>query len=446
MRYPAPGWVEQSAQEIVDAQIGAMREATASAGGPERIAAAAIVNQRETAIIWNRESLEPIGPAIVWQCRRTAETAERLRRDHEHAIQARTGLRPDAYFSGPKVAWLLDHVPGARNRAERGELAAGTVDTWLLAKLCQGTPHLTDRTNASRTMLWNLSREAWDPELCAWQRVPPNMLPEVRPSSGEFGHIRGEILGREIPVLAVAGDQQAALIGHGIESPGAAKCTYGTGAFVLTHAGAAGSAPPGLLLTAAADGGVAYEGGVFTAGSIVQWLRDELNFAEDAAEISALAASAHNSGGVTVVPAWAGLGAPHWTQDARGAIVGLSRATTMAEIARAALEGVAFRVREIVETMEATGTAIKELRVDGGMSASEIMLQIQADALQRPVVRPAMLETTALGGARLAMQAAGIRYEGADEDLIQIEPTADLESTYQRWCNVRRAVQNLGAS
>ncbi len=441
--FPQPGWVEQSATEILSAQVAVAREAVAQAGGPGQFAGAAIVNQRETALVWERDSRKPIAPAIVWQCRRTAEQAAALLREHGDEIHTRSGLRADAYFSGPKIAWLLEHTPGARELAQRGALLAGTVDTWLLANLCAGNPHLTDRTNASRTMLWNLRDGHWDDELCEWQRVPRSMLAEVRPSVGDFGRIDRELLGREIPVLAVAGDQQAALIGHGIAQPGSAKCTYGTGAFVLAHAGTSRSAPPGLLLTASADGGVAYEGGVFTAGSVVQWLRDQLGFAEDAAGISALAASTPDSGGVSLIPALSGIGAPHWAAAARGAIVGLSRGTTKAQIARAALEGIAFRVREIVEAMEADGTPVAELKTDGGMSESEIMLQIQANALQRPVARPQMLETTALGGARLAMQAAGVAYEGVDQAAIRFEPTADLEAAYARWASVRRAVQQL---
>ena len=443
---PQPGWAEQSANEILTAQIAAAREAVAGVGGADRIVGAAVVNQRETAIVWNRATGRPVGPAIVWQCRRTSGQADTLLREHGNEIRARTGLHPDAYFSGPKISWLLDHVPGARELAEVGDLVAGTVDTWLLDNLCAGPVHLSDRTNASRTMLWDLNHEQWDPELCAWQRVPLSILPEVRPSSSEFGLIDRSILGREIPVLAVAGDQQAALIGHGIAQPGSAKCTYGTGAFVLAHAGVSRTAPTGLLLTASADGGVAYEGGVFTAGSVVQWMRDELGFGGDAAAISDLASSAPDSGGVTMIPALAGIGAPHWVADARGAIVGITRGTTRAQIARAAFEGVAFRVREIVEAMESGGHPVAELKVDGGMSASEIMLQIQADALQRAVVRPDMMETTALGGARLAMQAAGIRYEDADQAAIRVEPSAELESEYERWSSVRRAVQALGTS
>ena len=361
-------------------------------------------------------------------------------------------MQPDAYFSGPKFSWLLDHADPAlcaRDRAEAGELACGTVDTWLLAKLTGGAVHATDVTNASRTMLWNLRDRDWDKQLCSWQGVPMSMLPEARPSGSEYGLIEASLLGKALPILAVAGDQQAALLGHGITSPGAAKCTYGTGAFLLSHVGLEASpksTPDGLLLTAAAtaagDGGLALEGGVFTAGSVVQWLRDELELAPSASEISALAASTDTSGGVMLIPALAGLGSPHWDPDARGAILGLTRGTSKAQIARAALEAVAFRVREILEAMEAGAGPITELRVDGGMTSSDEMLQIQANALQRPIVRPAEQETTALGVARLAMEVSGSdAVIEMDED--RFEPNTDLESMFQRWSGARRAIQTL---
>ena len=445
--FPRPGWVEQSPSEIWDTQLDVARQAALQVG-VERIRAVAIANQRETALIWNRATLEPIGPAIVWQCRRTASVAAQLDDLHGEQIRARSGLQPDAYFSGPKFSWLLDHADPAlraRDRADAGELACGTVDTWLIAKLSDGAVHATDVTNASRTMLWNLSDRDWDEQLCSWQGVPMPMLPEARPSGGEYGLTEASLLGKALPILAVAGDQQAALYGHGITSPGAAKCTYGTGAFLLSHAGPEAqpeSTPDGLLLTAAADGGLALEGGVFTAGSVVQWLRDELELAPSASEISALAASTDSSGGVMLIPALAGLGSPHWDPDVRGAILGLTRGTTKAQIARAALEAVAFRVREILEAMEAGAGPITELRVDGGMTSSDEMLQIQANALQRPIVRPATQETTALGVARLAMEVSGIDADiEIDED--RLEPNADLESAFQRWCAARRAIQTL---
>ena len=446
-QFPQPGWVEQSASAIWESQLRVAR-AVVREIGVDRVGGIAICNQRETALLWDRETLEPLGPAIVWQCRRTAEVAARLEDEHGVGIRERSGLRPDAYFSGPKIAWLLDHVEGARSRAERGEIAAGTVDSWLLAKLNGAQEHLTDETNASRTMLWNLAERRWDRDLCEWQRVPMSVLAEVRPSRSRFGMTDAKWLGAELPLVAVAGDQQAALYGHGMTRPGAAKCTYGTGAFVLSHAGDQidALATADLLLTAAADGGYALEGGVFTAGSVIQWLRDELGLAESAAAISSLAASVDHSDGVMLIPAFAGLGAPHWDPSARGALLGLTLGTTRPQIARAAFEAVAFRVREVVEAMEASGVSIDELRVDGGMSASDPLLQIQANALQRPVVRPSEQETTALGAARLAMSTLGWELE---LDTVRagdrtIEPNAELEREYQRWTAARLAMQSLG--
>ena len=446
--FPRPGWVEQSPYEIWQSQLDAARDVVGQVG-VENIRAVAIANQRETALLWERESLKPIGPAIVWQCRRTADAAAELKTLHGDQVRTRSGLRPDAYFSGPKFSWLLDHSPpavNARDRAASGELACGTVDTWLLAKLTGGSVHATDVTNASRTLLWNLGGQCWDDQLCSWQRVPMSMLPVVQPSGSEFGLTQPSLFGKALPILAVAGDQQAALYGHAITTPGTAKCTYGTGAFLLSHAGHEAtpeSTPDGLLLTAAADGGLAFEGGVFTAGSVVQWLRDELQLAPSAAEISQLAASTDTSGGVMLIPALAGLGSPHWDSDARGAILGLTRGSTKAQIARAALEAVAFRVREILEAMEAGAGRIAELRVDGGMTASAVMMQIQANVLQRPIIRPAMQETTALGVARLAMEVSG-QQPRFEIDEQRVEPNGDLESEFGRWSAAREAVQSLG--
>lgn len=446
-RFPEPGWVEQSPRDIWATQLAAAREAVAQVG-VGAIRAVALTNQRETALLWHRERLEPVGPAIVWQCRRTADIASALEAKHGDQIRLRSGLTPDAYFSGPKISWLLDNIPRARTLAETGDLVSGTVDSWLLANLTGGKIHATDATNASRTMLWNLRSREWDKQLCDWQSVPESLLADVLPSAHEFGVIDPALLGRPLPILAVAGDQQAALYGHGIAAPGAAKCTYGTGAFVLSHAGDSSlsvGVPNGLLLTAAADGGVAFEGGVFTAGSVVQWLRDELELAATAPEISSLAASADSSGGISLVPALAGLGSPHWDAGARGAILGITRATTTAHIARAALEAVAFRVREIVEAMESAGTIISELRADGGMTASNALMQIQANALQRPIVRPSIQETTALGAARLAMETAGLRpqFEMDEERFL---PDGELESEFARWTRARQAVQSMAGN
>ncbi|MCY3569723.1 MAG: glycerol kinase GlpK [Chloroflexi bacterium] len=442
--YPQPGWVEQSPQALWQSQLDAAREAVRQVG-VSNVRAIAIANQRETSLIWHRETLEPIGPAIVWQCRRTAQVCEELAQSHGPEIRDRTGLQPDAYFSGPKFAWLLDQVNGARDLAEAGLLACGTVDAWLLANLTGGISHATDVTNASRTMLWNLVENRWDEQLCAWQRVRIPTLPEVKPSAGEFGFTDESLFGERLPILAIAGDQQAALFGHGITGPGSAKCTYGTGAFLLSHAGDApstASIPEGVVLTATADGRFAYEGGIFTAGSAIQWLRDELRLAPSAADISQLAASTESSEGVMMIPALTGLGSPHWDPDARGAILGITRGTTPAQLARAALESVAFRVREIVEAMDSGGAPIDELRVDGGMTSSDVLMQIQANALQRPIVRPAVQETTALGVARLAMNVAGIKPE-IEINERRFEPNADLHSKFERWSAARRAVQSI---
>ncbi|MYE06397.1 MAG: glycerol kinase GlpK [Chloroflexi bacterium] len=442
--FPQPGWVEQSPATLWSSQLEAGRD-VAEQVGVDSIRAVAIANQRETSLIWHRETLKPLGSAIVWQCRRTADVCEELDRSHGTEIRARSGLKPDAYFSGPKFSWLLDHVDKARDPATSGALACGTVDSWLLANLTDGAVHATDVTNASRTMLWNLGERRWDDQLCAWQRVPTLALPEVRASSSEFGLTAPSLFGKQLPILAVAGDQQAALYGHGITRPGAAKCTYGTGAFLLSHAGQVARpalTPDGLLLTAAADDGFAYEGGMFTAGSTIQWLRDELRLAPSSPEISELAASTDSSDGVMMIPALAGLGSPHWDPDARGALLGITRGTTRGHIARAAMESMAFRIREIVEAMESSGHPIGELRVDGGMTASDVLMQIQANALQRSIIRPTMQETTALGAAKLAMEVSGLNLE-IDAEEQRFEPNAELEHEFERWSAARRAVQSI---
>jgi glycerol kinase len=442
--FPQPGWVEQSPVELWRSQLETARAVVGQVGA-ENICAIAIANQRETSLIWNRRSLKPLGPAIVWQCRRTADSAAELGRAHGAAVRARSGLKPDAYFSGPKFSWLLDQTSEARELADSGEVVAGTIDSWLLANLTGGQVHSTDWTNASRTMLWSLREQRWDDELCAWQNVPMSLLPEVRSSGGEFGWTDPSLLGQSLPILAVAGDQQAALYGHGITRPGTAKCTYGTRAFLLSHAGKASESagpPDGLLLTAAADGGVAYEGGVFTAGSVVQWLRDEMRLAGSAPEISQMAGAVDGSDGVMIIPALAGLGSPHWDPGARGGILGITRGTASAHIARAALEAVAFRVREIVEAMESGGAPIGELRVDGGMTSSDVLMQTQANVLQRPIVRPLMQETTALGVARLAMEVAGMKPRIVSQER-RFEPDGDLDQEFERWTAARRAVQSI---
>ena len=404
--HPQPGWVEQSADDICTAQIGAAREAIAKAGGPRRFAAIGIANQRETALIWDRETLAPIGPAIVWQCRRTADAVAAIPPDRRAEIQARTGLIPDPYFSGPKFAWLLDNIPNARQLAESGQLAAGTVDSWLIARLTDDATHLTDPTNASRTMLWNLQSRQWDPQLADWQRVPLQILPRVRPTASQFGIAAPEHLGAEIPITAALGDQQASLAALGPRQHAAAVATYGTGAFILAPAPAQRS--QNLLVTAAADGGLALEGGVFTAGAAVDWACNSLGLAQDAAQLCQLAASVPDSAGASFSPALSGLGAPHWNPDARAAFSGLSLATAREHLARAVLQGIADRVREIIDAMRRDGARIQLLRAAGGLARSDAFLQIQADALGIPVERPAQVEATAYGAALLAAQSAGL--------------------------------------
>lgn len=443
--HPRPGWAEQEPNAIWATQLEAAREAIRAVGGADRIRAIGIANQRETALVWHRDARKPIAPAIVWHCRRTADDAAALDAAHGEEFRRRTGLTPDAYFSAPKLARILDQTPGARALAERGDLAAGTVDAWLIAKLTNGAAHVTDRTNASRTLLYNLESESWDAQLAEWTRVPLPILPQVAPSCGWLGETAAEHFGQPLPILGAAGDQQAALFGQDCRQPGTAKATYGTGAFVLSRADPGQEPPPGLLLTAAADAphARAVEGGVFTAGALIDWLIAELGLAADAAQLSALAASTPDSGGVAILPALAGIGAPHWEPRARGLIAGLSTGTTRAQIARAALEAIAFRVREIVDAFP---TPIRELRVDGGLANSDALLQIQADALQRPVLRPANLETTALGAVRLAMQADRGATPAFELEHTRIEPRGDLEPTWQRWRNLRAAAAAYAGS
>jgi len=414
--FPHPGWVEHDPEEIWTSQLAAARGALEAAGVTAAdLAAVGIANQRETTLLWERETLRPVANAIVWQDRRTAPACEALRAaGHAALIGARTGLVIDAYFSGTKLAWLLDHVPGARRRAERGELAFGTVDSWLIARLTNGAVHATDQTNASRTMLYDIDRRTWDDDLLAALDVPRAVLPDVRPSASEFGTIVAEHLGAALPIAGVAGDQQAALFGQACFAPGMAKNTYGTGCFLLlvTDGRPAGETN-GLIttLTASASGdhpGYALEGSVFVAGAAVQWLRDGLGLIESAAESETVAAQVRSSEGVYVVPAFVGLGAPYWDMYARGTIVGLTRGTGRAQIVRATLDAIAYQTRAVVEAMEAaSGVPLAELRVDGGASANDLLMQIQADVLGRPVVRPAVTETTALGAASLAGLTSG---------------------------------------
>jgi glycerol kinase len=400
--------VEHDPVEIWSSQFGVANEALAQVDADAKdVAAIGITNQRETTLIWDRETGDPIYNAIVWQDRRTAGFCDKLREaGHESSIQQKTGLVIDAYFSASKIRWLLDNVPGARQRAKRGGLAFGTVDSWLIWKLTGGTRHMTDVTNAARTMLFNLNTLAWDDELLALLDIPKSLLPEVASSSEVIGHTSGVLEG--IPIAGIAGDQHAALFGQMCMQPGMVKCTYGTGSFMLLNTGEKPVFSKNKLLTTIAwqiKGHTVYalEGSVFIAGAVVQWLRDELQIIRTAEEIEALAASVPDTGGVYFVPAFSGLGAPHWDQYARGTIVGLTRGSSRAHIARAALEGIAFQIADILDAMETdSGVPLKELRVDGGAARNNVLMQMQADALGVPVTRPANPETTALGAAYLA--------------------------------------------
>lgn len=413
--YPQAGWVEHDAREIWTSQMSVAAEVITMLRGESRsVAAIGITNQRETTVLWDRATGEPVMNAIVWQDRRTASFCEQLKRDGlEATVRAKTGLVIDPYFSGTKIRWVLDNVPGVRERAAKGEIAFGTVDTWLIWNLTQGRVHSTDASNASRTLLYNIHTGDWDDELLRIFGVPREVLPEVRPSSGVFGEVRG-VLGLDgVPVAGVAGDQQAALFGQACFEPGLSKNTYGTGCFLLQQIGHKPVESRNRLVTTVAwqDGdGLSYalEGSVFIGGAVVQWLRDGLGIIRSAPEVEALAASVPDSGGAYLVPAFVGLGAPHWDARARGAIVGLTRGVTAAHIARATLDSIAFQVADLLEAMRAdSGLALDEMRVDGGASLNNLLLQTQADLLQIPVVRAAQPETTALGAAYLAGLAVG---------------------------------------
>jgi glycerol kinase len=414
-RYPQPGWVEQDAEAIWRSQLEATRRTLAQTrDGARSIAALGVTNQRETTVVWERKSGQPVAPAIVWQCRRTAGFCDELSSSAlGPVITQKTGLVIDAYFSASKIRWILTHVTDAQRKARDGELLFGNVDTWLIWKLTNGAMHVTDFSNASRTMLMNLGSGDWDSELLDVFGVPRPMLPQIVPSSSVVGTVAGEHFGAEIPIAGIAGDQQAALFGQACFRPGLSKNTYGTGCFALMHTG---TRPPvskhKLLATRAAStdnrAQFAIEGSVFIAGAAVQWLRDQLGIIQTAAESGELAASVPDTGGVYLVPAFVGLGAPHWDSRARGMLSGLTAASNRAHIARAALESIAYQTRELVEAMEAdSGERLKELRVDGGAAASDFLMQFQADILGRPIVRPADSETTALGAAYLAGLATG---------------------------------------
>jgi glycerol kinase len=420
--FPQPGWVEHDADEIWQCQrdvaSAVVRESNLNAAD---VRAIGITNQRETTIIWDRQTGRPIHHAIVWQDRRTAALCDRLKRDgHGPEISQRTGLVIDAYFSASKIRWLLDNVTDARHLAERGRLAFGTTDSWLLWKLTGGQSHITDASNASRTMLFNIHTMAWDERLLQLFNIPRSLLPEVRSSSEIYAQSTADLLCQPIPIAGIAGDQQAALFGQTCFNRGLAKTTYGTGCFMLMNVGAQPPTSRHQLLSTVAwklpeKTEFAMEGSIFVGGAVVQWLRDGLGIVKNAADIESLAASVPDSGGVYLVPAFAGLGAPHWDQYARGTITGITRGTTGAHLARAALEGIAFQVADIADVMQNdSGIQLKEMRVDGGAAANNLLMQIQADFLRVPVVRPLVTETTALGAAYLAGLAVGFWKDTAD--------------------------------
>lgn len=431
--YPEPGWVEHDPSEILSTQIGVAAEAVAGAKvKSEELAAIGITNQRETTIVWDRRTNEPIYNAIVWQDRRTSDYCDELRtQGHEPMIREKTGLVIDAYFVATKVRWILDHVPGAREKAEAGHLALGTVDSWLVWNLSGGERHITDATNASRYLLYNIHTLSWDDELLELFNIPKSMLPEVCDSSGELAQTSGAIFAKRIPITGMAGDQHAALFGQMCTTPGMVKNTYGTGCFMLMNIGDKPRLSENKLLTTLAwkikDRTVyALEGSIFVAGAVVQWLRDGLGIIQSAAEIEALAQQVPDNGGVCFVPAFTGLGAPHWDQHARGTLFGITRGTTSAHIARAALESIAFQTHDVLKAMEAdSGIRIMELRVDGGATANRFLMQFQADLLQASIVKPKSTEITASGAAYLA--GLGI---GFWADVEEIKELWKVETAY----------------
>ncbi|MEX0600275.1 MAG: glycerol kinase GlpK [Rhodothermales bacterium] len=456
--FPRPGWVEHDPNEIWSTQAGVAAEVIAKAGiRPRDVAAIGITNQRETTIVWDRTTGRPIHNAIVWQDRRTAGYCDSLRdAGYEDLIRSKTGLVIDSYFSGTKVRWMLDNVDGARERARRGELAFGTVDSWLIWKLTDGRVHVTDVTNASRTLLYNIHRNEWDEELLDLLEVPGSMLPEVRSSSEVYAETAGDAISASVPIAGIAGDQQAALFGQVCTRPGMVKNTYGTGCFMLMQTGEEAVQSKNNLVTTIAwkigdTTEYALEGSIFIAGAVVQWLRDGLGIIQKSSDVEPLARSVDDNGGVYFVPAFTGLGAPHWDPYARGAIVGLSRGTNAGHIARAALEGIAFQTVDVIRAMEAdSGLDLAQLRVDGGATANNLLMQFQADLLGVPVIRPKVSETTALGAAYLAGLAVGF---WADRDEIaaqwkedrRFEPSMDRNRADHLMTQWTRALERAGS-
>ncbi|WP_461629044.1 glycerol kinase GlpK [Labilibaculum euxinus] len=434
--FPQPGWVEHDANEIWFTQAGVAAEAITHAGvDGKSIASIGITNQRETTVVWDRETSEPIYNAIVWQDRRTSKYCDELRSaGHAEMIQDKTGLIIDSYFSGTKVKWILDNVEGAREKAEAGKLAFGTIDSWLIWKLTKGKVHVTDVSNASRTLLYNINTLKWDTEMLELLNIPGSMLPEVKSSSEIYGYTTSTLFAHKVPIAGIAGDQQAATFGQMCIEPGSVKNTYGTGCFMLCNTGNKPVKSKNNLLTTIGwkiNGETTYclEGSIFMGGAIVQWLRDGLGIIKSSADVEALATSVKDNGGVFMVPALTGLGAPHWDQYARGTIIGLTRGSTAAHIARAALEGIAFQVMDVLKSMEAdAGIEIRELRVDGGAAINNLLMQFQSDVLDAPVYRPKTLETTALGAAYLAGLAVGY-WDGIDDIKNQWQMDQKFEPT-----------------
>jgi glycerol kinase len=454
--FPQAGWVEHDANDIWQSQLATIQQVLNKTGiAPQHIAALGITNQRETTVVWHRQSGAPICPAIVWQDRRTSQACEQLRQQgHAATIQSKTGLVLDPYFSATKLQWILDHIPDARAQANRGELAFGTIDTWLAWQLSEQRLHVTDVTNASRTMLWNIHEQCWDEDLLQLFDIPRALLPEVFPSSHRYGHTN--LFGAPIPIAGIAGDQQAALFGQACFEAGMAKNTYGTGCFTLLHTGSECAASShGLLSTSVCTTTsvqapqYALEGSVFIGGAVVQWLRDGLHLIDNAAHIESLATSVPDSDGVIFVPAFTGLGAPYWDAHAKGAIFGLTRGTTNAHIARAAVESIAYQTAVLLRTMGKDAPSnITQLRVDGGASANDFLLQFQADLLGIPVLRPKIIETTALGAAYLAGLTIGI-YENTQacaalwEEERRFEPSIHRDQAEQHLFRWEQAVQRI---
>lgn len=412
--YPKPGWVEHDAEEIVRLQIECIKEAIATSGvSADSIACVGITNQRETTVVWNKKTGKPVYRAIVWQCRRTKEVADELNAKHLKLFREKTGLVPDAYFSGPKIAWILENVPEAKKLADSGELAFGTIDTWLIWNLTKEANHLTEPSNASRTMLFNIETLDWDDELLKIIGVPRKMMPDVVPSNANFGTTREDLVGFSAPILANLGDQQAALFGQGCFGEGMAKCTYGTGSFLLANIGTKRRLAEGLLTTVAwqlegQPAEYAFEGAIFIAGAAVQWLRDGLGIIESSEQTESIAVSIPSNEGVYFVPALVGLGSPWWNSDVRGTIVGLTRGTHRAHLVRAALESMAYQISDVAQDMDKNAIKMKELRVDGGATKNNFMLQFQADLLGVPVMRASQVESTAWGVAAMAGLKAGL--------------------------------------